>query len=67
MNRGGLENATDEFIQCLIYRQMQDSYWRWKTDGGIKIGQISEVEEGKGVKYKGQYPNALKGVGSSGR
>ena len=36
MKRGGLENATDEFIQCLIYRQMWDSDRLWKTAGEVK-------------------------------
>ena len=31
-----LEKATDEFIQCLIYRQVWDSDWRWKTAGEVK-------------------------------
>ena len=32
----GLENSTDEFIQCLIYRQMWDSDRRRKTAGEVK-------------------------------
>ena len=32
----GLEKETDEFIQCLIYRQMWDSDRRWKTAGEVK-------------------------------
>ena len=31
-----LEKATYEFIQCLIYRHMWDSYRRWKTAGEVK-------------------------------
>ena len=33
VKREGLEKAADEFIPYLIYRQMWDSDWRWKTDG----------------------------------
>ena len=32
----GLEKATYEFIQCVIYRQMWDSDWSWKTAGEVK-------------------------------
>ena len=34
--REGLEKATYEFIQFLIYRQMLDSDQRWKTAGEVK-------------------------------
>ena len=33
VNREGLEKAIDEFIPCLIYRQMWDSDRRWNTAG----------------------------------
>ena len=36
VKREELENSTDEFIQCPIYRQMWDSDWRWKTAGEAK-------------------------------
>ena len=36
MNQEGLEKATYEFIQCLIYRQMWDSDRRWKIPGEVK-------------------------------
>ena len=32
----GFEKATYGYIQCLIYRQMWDSDWRWKTSGEVK-------------------------------
>ena len=32
----GSEKATDEFIQSLIYRQMWDSDWSWKTAGEVE-------------------------------
>ena len=31
-----LEKATYEFIQCLVYRKMWDSDWRWNTAGEVK-------------------------------
>ena len=36
LKREGLEKATDEFIQYLIYRHMWDSDRRWKTSGEVK-------------------------------
>ena len=36
MKRGGLDKATYEFIQCLIYRKMWDSDRRWKKAGEVK-------------------------------
>ena len=36
MNREGLDKATDEFIQCLNYRQMRGSDRRWKIAGEVK-------------------------------
>ena len=36
MKREGSEKATDEFIQCLIYRHIWYSDWRWKTTGEVK-------------------------------
>ena len=36
VKREGLDKATDEFIQCIIYIQMWDSDWLWKTDGEVK-------------------------------
>ena len=36
VKREGSEKAKDEFIQCIIYRNMQDSDWRWKTAGEVK-------------------------------
>ena len=36
VKREGLEKATYEFIKCIIYRQMWDSDWRWKTAGEVK-------------------------------
>ena len=33
VKREVLEKATDEFIQCLIYRQLWESDWRSKTAG----------------------------------
>ena len=36
VKREGLEKATDEFIQCIIYRQMWDSDRRWKIASEVK-------------------------------
>ena len=36
MNQEGFDKVTDEFIQCLIYRQMWDSDQRWRTAGEVK-------------------------------
>ena len=36
MNQEGFDKVKDEFIQCLIYRQMWDSDRRWKTAGEVK-------------------------------
>ena len=49
----GFENASDEYIECLIYRAMYDSAACWKT--------ISEVTNGlKKLKYKKDKLQALK-------
>ena len=61
-NREGLEKATDQFIQCLIYRQMWDSNWRWKTNSKVKKEfrylklnkeKESGLEENTQMRYKG--------------
>ena len=36
VKREGLEKAKDEFIPCLIYRQVWDSDRRWNTAGELK-------------------------------
>ena len=32
----GLKKEIDEFIQCLIYKEMWDYDWIWKTAGEVK-------------------------------
>ena len=62
MKREGSEKETYEFIQCLIYIQMWDSYWRWKTDGEVKNevralrfnkDKESGIKDNIQMKYKG--------------
>ena len=36
VKREGLQKATYEFIQCLIYIQIWDYDWRWKKAGEVK-------------------------------
>ena len=53
VKREGLENSTDEFIECLIYRQMWDSDRRWKTAGEVK-------KEVRALKLKKEKESGLK-------
>ena len=62
MNREGLDKATDEFIQCLNYRQMRGSDRRWKIAGEVKKEvralklkkeKESDIKENTEMKYNG--------------
>ena len=62
VKREGLEKAIDELIHCLIFRQVWDSGWRWKTAGEVKkIVRVlklrkekeSGLEENIQMHYKG--------------